>query len=51
LYYIALGQVKLERFTEAKENLDTLLIIEPHNKQAIEIREHVKEKIKQGNYV
>jgi mitochondrial fission 1 protein len=48
LYYIALAHIKLEQYKEAKEGLDTLLMMEPENKKAYEMREVVKQKIRQG---
>jgi hypothetical protein len=43
-----LGEFKIGDYKMSKEHLDTLLQMEPSNKQAFVLREQVKEKIRDG---
>jgi fission 1 protein len=47
LYYLALGEYKLENFAAAKEYITTLLQVEPSNNQALSLRDHINDRITQ----
>jgi len=51
LYYIALGNYKLQDFVEARKYADMLLSIEPQNTQALDIKSLAQEKVAQEGLV
>lgn len=48
LYYIAVGQTRLGKYSEAQRTLDTLLADEPANSQALSLNAYVNDQISQG---
>ncbi|KAJ3256002.1 mitochondrial membrane protein [Boothiomyces macroporosus] len=45
LYYLALGEFKLSNYKEAKDFTETLLLLEPSNKQALLLKSHINKKV------
>ncbi|KND00288.1 uncharacterized protein SPPG_04617 [Spizellomyces punctatus DAOM BR117] len=51
LYYLALGEYKLQNYKNARKYNQTLLEHEPHNSQALELERIINRKIKREGFV
>ncbi|KAI8895695.1 hypothetical protein BC833DRAFT_600395 [Globomyces pollinis-pini] len=47
LYYLALGEFKLGNYKESRSYTETLLQIEPSNKQALQLRDQIQQTVQQ----
>jgi fission 1 protein len=51
LYYLALGSYKLSKYSDAKKYNETLLKLEPHNAQALSLRDLINENVQKDGLI
>jgi fission 1 protein len=45
LYYLSLGSFKLEKYSAARDYVNSLLQVDPHNQQATRLKDLIAEKV------